>query len=274
LPILVQKDEGYEIPNGLIGEFTRISKEYSDWKNHYLFKILKNAGPKFIKHPISDGFDLSKKIYIENRGPTVLVFDQLMEYDAGSYQISFENVDCTALEDIEVGVLPITKNYKEGDIHNRDYGVNFAGHPLKFKKFLQKIKIKYLKNKNKQIYIKTTNNLLGVIKTPKDSILTLRLNTPNGVMIFFVNSTPMHYICDVDMSYSSYKFFIYTKGYDTTVRMTQYKHVNNYLDDIDYDLAIDPDFNIVDDSFYNLSVDPFDRNYYSPRKVKNKTSLL
>jgi hypothetical protein len=89
LPILVPKDEGYEIPNGLIGakgdiniklisklkneedirEFGGISKENNTWKNHFLFKILRNAGPEFIKHPISEGFDLSKKnIYIENRG--------------------------------------------------------------------------------------------------------------------------------------------------------------------------------------------------------------
>jgi chromosome segregation ATPase len=78
LPILVPKVKGYEIQNGLIGakrdiniklmsklkneedirQFTGINGEYNTWKDHFLFEILKNAGPKFIKHSKSKGFDV------------------------------------------------------------------------------------------------------------------------------------------------------------------------------------------------------------------------
>jgi hypothetical protein len=80
IPIFVPKNEGYEIDNGLLGakrdiyiklmtklkneslrNMVGISKEYNTWKDHYLFDIIKNPGPQFIKHSKSHGFNLSKK---------------------------------------------------------------------------------------------------------------------------------------------------------------------------------------------------------------------
>jgi hypothetical protein len=92
-----------------------------------------------MKHSKIKGFDLSKEKYLLNTGgPTGFVFDQLMDKNTGTYQISFENIKCEKLEDVEIGVLPISKKYKEGNISNREYGVNFAGHPLEFKQFFGK----------------------------------------------------------------------------------------------------------------------------------------
>jgi hypothetical protein len=72
LPILVPKKK-YEINDGILGairdinmklitrlknerdmrQFAGISGEYSSWKNHFLFKILRNAGPEFKLYQIS-----------------------------------------------------------------------------------------------------------------------------------------------------------------------------------------------------------------------------
>jgi hypothetical protein len=90
--------------------------------------------PMFIKHSKTNGFDLSKEKYLLNTyGRAAFVFDQLMDRNTGTYQISFQNILCEKLENVEIGVLPITKKYEEGNLHNREYGVNFAGHPLAFK---------------------------------------------------------------------------------------------------------------------------------------------
>jgi hypothetical protein len=170
LPILVPRGEGYEIPNGLIGakrdininlmsklknendirQFAGISGEYCNWKNHYLFRILKNAGPNFLKHPISEGFLLSKEKYlIETVGPTVLVFHQLMDRNTGTYQISFKYIHSLKLKDIEVGVLPITTDIY-GDF-SKKYRINFAGYPLQFKKLFE-LDEYYMTKKQKQTY--------------------------------------------------------------------------------------------------------------------------
>jgi hypothetical protein len=60
-----------------------------------------------------------------------------MDRNTGTYQISFKNIKCDKLEDVEIGVLPITKKYKEGNIFNREYEINFAGHPLEFRRFFK-----------------------------------------------------------------------------------------------------------------------------------------
>jgi hypothetical protein len=111
LSIQVPNNE-YEVDNGILGakrdinirlmsklknerdmrRFAGISEEYNDWKKHFLFKVLKNIGPKFITYPISNGFILSKdKFLIKTEGSIVLVFDQLMDRKTGTYQISFKN---------------------------------------------------------------------------------------------------------------------------------------------------------------------------------------
>jgi hypothetical protein len=58
-----------------------------------------------------------------------------MDRDTGTYQISFKNINCSDLINIEAGVLPITKTV-EGDFHKK-YGINFKGYPLSFKKFFE-----------------------------------------------------------------------------------------------------------------------------------------
>jgi hypothetical protein len=59
-----------------MAQFAGISKEYSKWKDHDYFRIFRNAGPDFIKHPISKGKLLSDNKYlIKTWGPAVSVFD-------------------------------------------------------------------------------------------------------------------------------------------------------------------------------------------------------
>jgi hypothetical protein len=154
-----------------------------------------------------------------------------MDRNTGTYQISFKNLECDKLEDVAIGVLPITKNYKEGNILNREYGMNFAGHQLVFKQLFT-LDQNQISKKQKQTdqyknYI-TFARIHKTFATPKDSTLTIRLNTRDRTMIFFVNSTPMHYICDIKESDFPCKFFVYTKGTNAIVRMTRYKHINRY----------------------------------------------
>jgi hypothetical protein len=159
-----------------------------------------------------------------------------MDRNTGTYQISFKNIECEKLEDVEIGVLPITKNYKEGDIHNRKYGVNFAGHPLEFRRFF-KINLNQLSQIEKQTIQYKNYNIFAlhhkIFPTPKNSILTIQLNSRDGTKIFFVNSTPMEYICDVEDSDFPCKFFVSNIGISTTLRMTKFKHINTYLHNID-----------------------------------------
>jgi hypothetical protein len=42
-------------------QFAGISGEYSKWKDHDYFKIFRNAGPRFLKHPISEGKLITKE---------------------------------------------------------------------------------------------------------------------------------------------------------------------------------------------------------------------
>jgi hypothetical protein len=256
IPILVPKNEGYEIDNGLLGakrdiniklmaklkneslkNFVGISKEHNTWKNHFLFKILRNAGPMFIKHSKTDGFDLSNKKYILNTGGAVgFIFDELMDKNTGTYQISFQNIQCEKLEDVEIGVLPITKKYKEGNLLNREYGMNFAGHPLVFKQFWGKFLRDIPEVQQQTNQFEDYNRFVyhhQIFPTPKNSILTLQLNTEDGTMIFFVNSRPMEYICDIKESDFPCKFFVFNIGLNTTVRMTRFKRVNTYFRNIE-----------------------------------------
>jgi hypothetical protein len=179
--------------------------------------------PMFIKHSKTNSFDFSKEKYLLNTyGLTGFVFDQLMNKNTGTYQISFQYILCEKLEDVEIGVLPITKNNKEGNIHNREYGVNFAGHPLAFKQFFGKFPHEIPKvQKQTDQYIDYNRFVYHrkIFPTHKNSILTIRLNTEDGTMIFFVNSTPMHYVCDVNMSDFPCKFFISNVEINTTVRV-------------------------------------------------------
>jgi hypothetical protein len=146
--------------------------------------------PMFIKHSKTNGFDLSKEKYLLNTyGPTNFIFNQLMNKNIGTYQISFQNIECEKLEDVEIGVLPITKKYKEGNIHNRDYGVNFAGHPLAFKQFFKKFLNEISKPLQQTDQYKDYNRFVyhhKIFPTPKNSILTMRLNTEDGTMIFLL----------------------------------------------------------------------------------------
>jgi hypothetical protein len=143
----------------------------------------------FIKHFKTNGFDLSKEKYLLNTyGPVAFVFDQLINKNTGTYQITFQNILCEKLEDVEIGLLPITKKYKEGDIHNRKYGVNFAGHPLAFKQFFGKILNEISKVQQQTDQYKDYNKFVyhhKIFPIPKNSILTMRLNTQDGTMIFF-----------------------------------------------------------------------------------------
>jgi hypothetical protein len=42
----------------------------------------------------------------------------------------------------------------------------------------------------------------------------------------------MEYICDIEESDFPCKFFVFNVGINTTVRMTQFKHLNTYLKNI------------------------------------------
>jgi hypothetical protein len=69
----------------------------------------------------------------------------------------------------------------------------------------------------------------------------LRFNTKTGALIFFINSKPMEYICNTNIDYDyPYSFFIYFKENDenniSSVRITRYKHIDTYLNDIFYDV--------------------------------------
>jgi hypothetical protein len=307
LPILVPNN-GYEEDNGILGakrdinirlmsklkneravrEFAGISGEYYVWKNHFLFRILRNAGPKFITHPISDGFNLSTDKYlIKTEGSIVSVFDQLMDRDTGTYQISFKNIECTKLTNIEVGVLPITKTV-EGDFHKK-YVINFEGNPLLLKQYFE---LPNLSKEEKQTYqykeYKNFTSRYGTFKVPINSTLTIRLNTRTGIMIFFVNSTPMEYICDVDTSDFPCKLFIKTEGKDTTVRITRFKHIDTYLNDIDYDISNTPQFKTIAPTYkrryryneFRFDDDDEEPEYQyeptinNPRRVMDDTTLL
>jgi hypothetical protein len=189
---------------------------------------------------------------------------------------------------IEVGVIPITKTV-EGDFHKKN-GINFEGYPLSFKKFFELFNIS---KEEKQTYqykeYKKFTSRYRTFKVPINSTLTKRLNTRTGIIIFFVNSTPMDYICDVDMSDFPCKFFIKTEGKDTTVRMTQFKHIDTYLDDIDYNVSIAPQLKTrpvapvykrrykYDEFKFDDDDEPendYETTEYHPRKVIEETTLL
>jgi hypothetical protein len=76
-------------------------------------------------------------------------------------------------------------------------------------------------------------------------------------MIFFVNSTPMHYICDIKESDFPCKFFIFNVGINTTVKMTRFIHINTYLRDIE-DIARDTVYKLKTSSKFNINTFNFD----------------
>jgi hypothetical protein len=90
-------------------EFAGISGEYDDWEHHFLFQNLRIASLKSI-HPQKNGILLpsNNKYTFNTVGPALLVVDELIDKNTGTYQISFQDVASYKLKDIEVGVLPIT----------------------------------------------------------------------------------------------------------------------------------------------------------------------
>jgi hypothetical protein len=159
-----------------------------------------------------------------------------MDKNTGTYQISFQNIECEKLEDVEIGVLPITTKHKEGDIRNRKYGMNFAGHPLIFKQFFKKFTHEIPEADEQTDQYIDYNRFVyhhNIFPTPKNSILTIQFNTEDGTMIFFIDSRPMHYICDIEESDFPCKFFVFNIGINTTVKMTRFKHVNTYFRNIE-----------------------------------------
>jgi hypothetical protein len=73
------------------------------------------------------------------------------------------------------------------------------------------------------------------------------------------------------------KFFIYTKGYETTMRITRSKHIDTYLNDIDTDISIVQvyKYNVFkyddDDEEPELDIESAE---YNPRQVIEGTILL
>jgi hypothetical protein len=209
-------------------------------------------------------------------GPVAFVFDQLMHKNTGTYQISFQNINCEKLEDVEIGVLSITNKYKEGDILNRKYGVNFAGHPLEFKQFFVKRSDQLSQIEKQSDQYKHYNKFIyhhRIFQTFKNSILTMQLNTKDGTMIFFINSKPIEYICDVKMSDFPCKFFVFNVGV-TSVRMTRFKHDNRYFDNIEQGAAaIVYKWVYEDDDDEEPEVDK-DLTEFAPRIVSWEAELL
>jgi hypothetical protein len=110
-----------------------------------------------------------------------------MGYDIGIYQISFKNVNSSDLKDIEVGVFPITRDIY-GDF-SKKYGINFAGPPLEFKKFFGLNQDQISKNQKQTYqykYYRIFIKRYKTFQTPKDSILTITLNSRTGIMIFLL----------------------------------------------------------------------------------------
>jgi hypothetical protein len=100
-----------------------------------------------------------------------------MNRNTGTYQISFKNINCSDLTNIEVGVLPITKANIHGDF-SKKYGTNFAGYPLAFKQFFELFNIsEEQKQTNQYKQYKKFTNLYSTYETRKNSTLTIRLNT-------------------------------------------------------------------------------------------------
>jgi hypothetical protein len=110
-----------------------------------------------------------------------------MDRNTGTYQISFKNIECTDLTNIEVGVLPWTETIY-GDF-SKKYGINFAGYQLLFKKLFESDEY-YMSKQQKQTYqykgYKQFISNYNILETCKASTLTIRLNTQNGIMIFLL----------------------------------------------------------------------------------------
>jgi hypothetical protein len=98
----------------------------------------------------------------------------------------------------------------------------------------------------------------------------------------------MDYICDVDMSDFPCKFFIKTEGKDTIIRMSRFKHIDTYLNDIDYNISIVPEFHSIAPAYkrrYKYNKFRFDDENdelendnetveYHPRRVMEETTLM
>jgi hypothetical protein len=61
-----------------------------------------------------------KYIFITS-GFILLVLDELIEENTGTYQISFQNVFSSNLKNIEVGMLPVTNTNEIEDVYNKEY---------------------------------------------------------------------------------------------------------------------------------------------------------
>jgi hypothetical protein len=79
----------------------------------------------------------------------------------------------------------------------------------------------------------------------------------------------MEYICQVSTFEFPCKFFIYIEGNKenkiSTVKMTRFKHVNKYLDDINYNISTPPTYDVDDEYCYQ---------YYLTKIVRKEITLI
>jgi hypothetical protein len=72
------------------------------------------------------------------------MLNEEMNINTGTYQISFENLSCSNLKNIEVGIMIIMAMFDDDDDDEpfpRRIGINFAGYPLDIKEcFINKFR--------------------------------------------------------------------------------------------------------------------------------------
>jgi hypothetical protein len=181
-----------------------------------------------------------------------------MDKNTGTYQISFENLNCSNLENIEVGIISNMAMFDDYDEpFSRRLGMNFAGHPLEFKEcFIHKF-CPYDEDSHEYREFQKFKHFYKLHEKLINSTLTLRFNIKTEALIFFINSEPMEYVYSMLAEYYyPYSFFIYfgendddddddddenndndnNNNNNSSVRMTRYKHIDTYLDDIFYDV--------------------------------------
>jgi hypothetical protein len=226
--------------------FAGICKEHSKWKNHFLFKIFRNSSPKFsqpfdINHPQNN--DLvhlnNNKYSFRTVCPTLLTLNEEMNQNTGTYQISFENVSCSNLKNIEVEILSNLAMF-DGDDEPfpRRIGMNFLKHPLDIKEDFTNKFSTYDEDSYKYGEFQKFKQFYKLHETPINSTLTLRFNTKTGTLIFFINYKMCNMLADY---FYPYNFFIYFKENNknnvSSVRIARYKHIDTYLDDIYYNVS-------------------------------------
>jgi hypothetical protein len=72
---------------------------------------------------------------------------------------------------------------------SKKYGINFAGYQLGFKKFFELDEVHISNNQKQTDQYKEYKQFISncnIFETRKDSTLTIRLNTQNGIMIFLL----------------------------------------------------------------------------------------